>query len=183
MLKEISLQELQVNPFTLFSQDWLALAAGTEEKHNAMTIAWGHLGSIWERGSHANRLPTAVCFVRPQRYTKEFLDREPIFTLSHLPKEHRKALGILGSRSGRDGDKIVEAGLTPVFAEGTTYFAEADLVLICRKLYQAPLLESGFLDKELVTFNYNGDFHEMYVGEIVKVLSADRQGVLPCFQG
>lgn len=162
---------MNVNPITLFSEDWLALAAGTEENYIAMTIAWGHLGAVWERDSHANRLPTAVCFVRPQRYTKEFMDRESLFTLSRLPKEHRKALGILGSRSGRDGDKLADAGLTPVFAEGTTYFAEADLVFICRKLYQAPLVESGFVDKGLVEFNYNGDFHEMYVGEIVKVLA------------
>lgn len=175
MLCETSWKDLNINPITLFSEDWLALAAGTEGNYNAMTIAWGHLGAVWERGSHSSRLPTAVCFVRPQRYTKEFMDREPFFTLSRLPKEHRKALGILGPRSGRDGDKIADAGLTPVFAEGTTYFAEADLVFICRKLYQAPLVESGFVDKGLVEFNYNGDYHEMYVGEIVKVLERQRQ--------
>lgn len=98
-------------------------------------------------------------------------DGEQLIPADYLPKEHRKALGILGSRSGRDGDKIADSGLTSVFAEGTTYFAEADLVFICRKLYQAPLVESGFVDKGLVEFNYHGKYHEMYVGEIVKVLA------------
>lgn len=65
-MNEIKIQDLHVNPFTLFSKDWMALAAGNEQDgYNAMTVAWGHLGSIWERGSHRNCLPTAVCYVRP----------------------------------------------------------------------------------------------------------------------
>lgn len=45
------------------------------------------------------------------------------------------------------------------------------MVLVCRKLYQAPLLEEGFVDKGLIDFNYpKKDFHEMYIGEILKVL-------------
>ena len=171
MLKEINIRELQVNPVTLFAEDWMALCAGNETRgYNAMTVAWGHLGAIWESGNHSHRLPTAICYVRPQRYTREFMDRETYFTLSRLPKEYKKALGILGTKSGRDGDKIKEANLTPVFEDETTYFAEADLVLVCRKLYQAPLVESGFVDREIIEFNYSGDYHKMYVGEIVKTL-------------
>ena len=61
-------------------------------------------------------------------------------------------------------------GFSPLIYN-TTYFAEADLVLICRKLYHAPLLETGYMDHGLIDFNYpERDFHEMYVGEIVKVL-------------
>lgn len=171
-MKEIAIQNLQLNPFTAFGKDWMALAAGNEQDGcNAMTIAWGHFGSVWERGNHRNCLPTAVCYVRPSRYTKEFMDREEYFTLSHFPEKYRKALGYLGSHSGRNGDKAKAAGLTSVFAEGTTYFAEADMVFICRKLYSGELIENGFVDKELVDFNYpERDFHTMYVGEIVKVL-------------
>ena len=173
MLKEISYKELNLNPMTLFGEDWLALAAGNETSgYNAMCIAWGHMGTLWERNSHANRLPTVTCFVRPQRYTKEFMDKEELFSLSHFPNSLKKSLGYIGSHSGRDGDKIKEAGLTPVFNNGTTYFAEANLVFICRKLYQAPLIDSGFTDKELIDFNYpEKDFHEMYIGEIIKVLA------------
>ena len=83
-------------------------------------------------------------------------------------------MGYLGSHSGKNEDKIQATGLTPVFSDGTTYFEEADLVFICRKLYQAPLLEKGYMDKELIDFNYpERDFHEMYVGEIVKVFVSD----------
>lgn len=177
MMKEIAITELKINPFQLFGKDWMALTSGTEKKgFNTMTVAWGHLGSVWERGSHRNCLPTAICYVRPSRYTKEYMDQEKYFTLSHFPIEYKKTLGYLGSHSGKNEDKIQATGLTPVFSDGTTYFEESDLVFICRKLYQAPLLEKGYVDKELIDFNYpERDFHEMYVGEIVKVLVSDNR--------
>lgn len=171
-MREINWQDLKINPMTLFGEDWMALTAGNEKDGcNAMTIAWGHLGCIWERGSHANRLPTAVVYVRPSRYTKEYIDREAYFTLSMFDWDMKKALGYIGSHSGRDGDKLNAAGLTPVYTNDTVYFVEAKLVLICRKLYSAPLVEDGFVDLGLVDFNYPvRDFHQMYIGEIVRVL-------------
>lgn len=121
-------------------------------------------------------LPTAVCYVRPSRYTKALMDKENCFTLSHFPEQYRKALGYLGSHSGRDGDKIKTAGLTPVFADGTVLFAEADLVFVCRKLYSQELTGPGFADQELVEFNYpQRDYHTMYVSEIVKVLCSNEE--------
>lgn len=177
---EVSYKDVSMNPFTEFGEDWLALAVGSgEASSNAMTIAWGHFGTLWERGTHANRLPTAVCYVRPSRYTKKLLDSEEKFALCGFGASHRKALGYLGSHSGRDGEKYHAAGLTPIFAEGTTYFAEARRVYICRKLYSAPLAEAGFADRELVEFNYPArDFHTMYVGEIVKILENEGSKVV-----
>lgn len=171
-MKEISIKDIKINPFQMFGENWAALAAGNlENGYNAMTIAWGHLGTLWERDSHTNHLPTAICYVRPSRYTKNFLDKESYFTISCFSDEYKKALGYLGSHSGSNSDKIKNSGLTPEFINNTTYFAEAQTVYICRKLYQAPLLESGFAEKGLVDFNYPlKDFHEMYVGEIIKVL-------------
>lgn len=169
-LVEMDLRQLRLNPMTLIGRDWWLVTAGRAESFNTMTASWGHLGAIWSRPGEGS-MPTAVIYVRPQRYTKEFLDREPRFSLSVLGEEHRAALNHLGSHSGRDGDKVSAAGLTPVAAEGTVYFAEAKLVLICRTLYRAPLLESAFLDRDIVARNYpDRDFHVQYVGEIVRVL-------------
>ena len=172
MLKEIDYRELNLNPMTLFGEDWMALTSGSKEQgFNSMCIAWGHMGTLWERDSHSNRLPTVTCFVRPGRYSKGIMDREELFTLSRFPEEYRKNLAFLGTHSGRDGDKIKDSGLTPILDEDTMYFEEADLVLICRKQYQAPLAEDGFVDKRLIDFNYpEKDYHEMYIGEILKVL-------------
>jgi flavin reductase (DIM6/NTAB) family NADH-FMN oxidoreductase RutF len=175
-MKEIFVHELNLNPMTLIGGEWWLIAAGNEkDSYNAMTASWGHLGSIWERpgrGTAHMGLSTAVVYLRPQRYTKDIIDREELFTLSVFDKIHRRAFVYLGTHSGRDGDKIAKVGLTPVFVEGTTCFVEAKMVFVCRKLYHAPLMESGFVDKSLVKSNYpEKDFHEMYVGEIIRVLS------------
>lgn len=177
MFKEMSIQDIKLNPITDFGNDWMVLTAGNKENgYNAMTVAWGQLGSLWERGSHSNRLPTAICYVRPGRYTKEFMDKEDFFTLSHFGSAHKKALAYLGTHSGRDGDKIKCTGLTPIFADGVTYFEEAETVYICHKLYHAPLVPDGFTDKGLIDFNYpERDFHEMYIGEIVKILTREER--------
>ena len=169
-MKEIPVFQLSTDPVYRIAKDWMLITAGTEDRgYNTMTASWGHLGSIW---GHSGGLPTSVIFVRPQRYTKEFVDREPLYTLCFFPAEYTKALGYLGTHSGRDGDKVATAGLTPVFGDGYTYFEEASLVMVCRKLYRAPVLEEGFLDKELMEEYYpQRDFHDLYVGEIIKVLT------------
>ena len=103
-MKEVSVQELQLNPMTLIAKEWMLVTAGTEERgYNTMTASWGHLGSIW---GHGGGLPTSVIFVRPQRYTKQFVDREALYTLCFFPQEYKPQLTYLGSHSGRDEDKI-----------------------------------------------------------------------------
>ena len=170
MLKEIPYSEIPFNPITAFDNDWMALTAGTKETgFNTMTVSWGHLGTAWDSARGA--VHSAICYVRPQRYTKQFIDREDYFTLSWFGKEHHEALVLLGTKSGRDCDKVGMSGLTPVFDCGAAYFAEAKLVLVCRKIYRAPVTEEGFVDKDVLEHTYpKRDFHDLYVGEIVKVL-------------
>ena len=166
-MKEIERSQLPLDPFALIGGDWFLLTAGTEARgYNTMTCSWGHFGPLWAND-------TAVVYVRPQRYTKEFVDQEELYTLSFFDGR-KKELGYLGSRSGRDEDKVTAVGLTPVFENGYTYFAEAKLVIVCKKLYQAPLKEEYFLDKETVEKNYpDRDFHDLYVGKIEKILVAE----------
>lgn len=164
-MKEIRPEEITINPFTLIGKDWLVLAAGDEKEYNGMTVSWGHLGCLWS----PNR-PTAIAYVRESRYTKKFMDENELFTLSLI--SDRKALGYLGSHSGRDGDKFADAGVRPLFIDGTTAVEGAKLVLVCRKLYTAPLAAEGFVDKSILEKDYgSGDMHTMYVGEIIRVLS------------
>ncbi|MCC8157165.1 MAG: flavin reductase family protein [Oscillospiraceae bacterium] len=174
-MKEIDIRTLNLNPMTLIGEDWLLITAGNQARgFNTMTASWGQLGALWNRPGSDRPRPVATIYVRPQRYTKEFLDRESRFTLSVLGAEHRKALGYLGTHSGRDGDKIAAAGLTPVFDGDVTCFAQARLVLVCQKLYHAPLLPSGFESGEIPAQNYpEKDFHEMYIGEILRALIAE----------
>ncbi len=171
-MKEIPVSELNFNPMTMIAKEWMLVTAGNETRgYNTMTASWGHLGSIW---GHGGGLPTAVIYLRPQRYTKEFVDREELFTLCVFPEAYKKDLGYLGRVSGRDGDKVAQTALTPVFDGDTTYFAEAKLVLVCRKLYRGTLTAEGFCDKAILTEHYpNNDLHDMYIGEILKVLVSE----------
>ena len=101
-------------------------------KVNSMVIGWGHIGRIWER-------PVFVAYVRVCRYTREMLDQNPEFTVN-VPVNgfDKKAFAICGSKSGRDMDKIAEAGLTPVPPEVISVPAirEYPLTLECRVLYR-----------------------------------------------
>lgn len=169
-MKEINYKEMSFNPFNLIGGEWMLISAGNAQSGcNTMTASWGHLGCLW-----GNNDPTAVVYIRPSRYTKEFVDKEPFFTLCVMEKSFKKQMAYLGSVSGRDEDKISKAGLTPVYADGTVYFEQAKLVLICRKMYQSELQESGFIYKETIDACYpQRDFHTMYVGKIEKILIRD----------
>ena len=169
-MKEINYKDMTFNPFNLIGGEWMLVTAGNEQTGgNTMTASWGHLGCLW--GSND---PTAIIFLRPSRYTKTFVDREGYFTLCVMDKSFKKQMAYLGSVSGRDEDKIEKAGLTPVYADHSVYFEQAKLVLICKKLYQSELQESGFLYQETIDKNYaQRDYHTMYVGKIEKVLVRD----------
>ncbi len=163
-MKEISCKDHSMNPMTMISETWWLITAGSKERgYNTMTASWGHLGSLWGR-------PTAIVYVRPQRYTKEFMDREEYFTLTVMGDEYKKELAVLGTKSGRDGDKIAEVGFEPMFIDDTTAIAGGELVLVCRILYAEPLKEECFTDKTIVENCYpDRDFHTVYVGEIERV--------------
>ncbi len=161
-MKIVNVTELEINPFTLIGKDWLVLAAGDESGSNAMTVSWGHLGCLWS----PNR-PTVIAYARESRYTKEFLDKNELFTLSLITD--RKALGYLGSHSGREGDKYAAAGVKPLYIDGTTAIEGAKLIFVCRKLYSAPLDMNAFTVRSIPAMDYaKGDVHTMYVGEIIK---------------
>ena len=171
-MRELSVTELNLEPTRTIAKDWMLLTAGSMENgFNTMTCSWGHIGSIWGTGGG---WPTAICYVRPQRYTKEFMDREEYYTLSFFDAKYKEKLAYLGTRSGKEEDKVSKAGLTPAFEDGFTFFKEASLVLVCRKLYQAPLKEECFVDQSIVKQHYpQKDFHDLYIGQIVKAYIAE----------
>lgn len=120
--------------FELFDKQWAIVTAGSMAHYNSCTVSWGSLGNIWGHAGHS--CPIVTVYVHPARYTSEFLRDSDIFTVSFYPENCRKALSYIGSHSGRDGDKIAAAGLTPVtMGQGVT-FREANLTFLCKKLYQ-----------------------------------------------
>ena len=164
MLKAMDPKKLQENVFSLIGDKWMLITAGTGEKCNTMTASWGGLGVIWGA-------PAATCYIRPQRYTREFLDREDYFTLAFFGEEYRKALSLCGSRSGREVDKVKECGFTVETAAcGAPYFGQADLVLVCRKRFVQPMDPANIPEDVKEQFYGEKDYHILYIGEIVEVL-------------
>jgi len=159
---EISAKEINKNAISLISQEWALVTAGSSDKFNMMTASWGFLGEMWGKDC-------AIAMIRPQRYTLEFINNSDYFTLSFYG-DNKVVHKVCGSKSGRDIDKAKESGLVPIFDNGAVYFEQAELVIVCKKLYASQIEKESFIDKECLKWYPDNDFHKMFVGEIVKVL-------------
>ncbi|MFW5780727.1 MAG: flavin reductase family protein [Bacillota bacterium] len=162
MHKEIDIKKMKFNPFTMIGEEWMLIAAGDENDSNMMTASWGGLGVLW----HKN---VATAYIRPTRHTLKFVEEKEYFSLCFLG-ENKAAYKVCGSKSGRDTDKAKEANLTPIFENGTVYYKESRLVFICKKIYHSTLDNKNFLDESIESLYSGGDYHKIFVGEIVKVL-------------
>lgn len=161
-MREINVKDIKENAVKLISDDWALVTAGDLTSWNTMTVSWGGIGELWGKD-------VVFIFIRPQRYTREFIDREDYFTMSFFEEEYKKALAFCGRNSGRDCDKAKETGLTVCKAESSVGFEQARLTLVCKKLAKFEMNPSGFLAKEIEENYPNKDYHYIYVGEIEKV--------------
>lgn len=165
-MKQIMVKDLKENPFNLIGDEWMLITAGDSNKYNMMTASWGGVGVLWNK-------PVATAYIRPQRYTNEFVDNCEYFTLSFYG-DKKDLHKVCGSKSGREVDKTKECGLHPIFDCNSVWFEEARLVLVCKKLYKQQLAPECFIDKEIDTKCYaEHDYHYAYIGEIEKVFVAD----------
>ena len=154
--------------FRLFNDRWALATAGTMDHFNTMTIAWGAMGTIWGP-PHGGR-STLTIYVSPARYTHQFLEENDYFTVSFFPEEYRRDLGILGSKSGRDGDKVALTNLTPVPVEHGLDFEQAEMTFVCRKIYSHQF-EKDMVPEEIGEGLYSRiPPHTMFIGEIVDVI-------------
>ena len=161
-MNKIDIKKLKESAVSLFDDKWALITAGNKDSYNTMTASWGAMGELWNKD---------VCFIfiRPQRFTYEFTEREDYFTVSFFGEEYKKALTFCGRNSGRDVDKAKETGLTPIEIGGSMSFRESEIILVCKKLYYQDLEPRGFVDTRLDEANYpSKDYHRMYVGEIVE---------------
>ena len=159
--KAIDPATINDNFIKLIGADWMLITAGNHAEQNTMTASWGGVGFMWNK-------PVAIAVIRPQRHTFEFTEREEMLTLSFLTDEYREALKYCGSHSGRDEDKIHNAGLSVTFTdEEVPAIEQARLVVECKKLYCDMMKAECFLDKSIVDKWYAAqDFHKVYILEI-----------------
>lgn len=151
------------NYFEKIGNEWALLSASKDGKCNGMTVSWGGVGVLWKKN-------VFFCFVRPQRFTKEFCDSSDIITLSFFDSSKKDALKLCGTVSGRDTDKLKDAGLTAIIGEmGEVDFEESKITLVGRKLYAQELRGDCFIDKAVDSACYKDkDYHTMYVCEIIE---------------
>ena len=169
--ENIPIYQFLSQPFDLFDRHWFLLTSGDfhAQDFNCMTISWGSLGIMWNR-------PFAQTVVRPHRYTFQFMEKYPTFTLCAFPQEYHQALSLLGSKSGRDGNKIAESSLTPMAATAVAApaYAEAELVIECQKMYWSDFDPKNFLNPEIERAYVRQDYHRSYFGQIMAITGTSK---------
>lgn len=162
--KEIAIKDIPFSPFDIKNK-WMLITAEKDGKVNTMTASWGSFGIMWNK-------EVVSIVIRPQRYTKEFVDAADSFSLTFFDKSYLKKLSYLGKVSGRDEDKIETAELSIRYDNNIPYFEEAETAIFAKKLYAQPMGGEFFIDESLIDRWYpSKDFHILYVGEITKVIS------------
>ena len=143
------------------------------DKVNPMTISWGTLGIEWGK-------PIFTIFVRENRFTKQQLEQNPEFTVNiPLGEFNRKVLGVCGTKSGRNTDKVSELNLSLEEANNISVpgIKEFPLTLECKVIYKQKQDKNEITEENLKQFypqdvdgsfhGANKDFHIAYYGEIV----------------
>lgn len=167
--EDIKIKDYTPDSFGLKNKWMLITAAKPDGTVNTMTASWGGFGVMWNK-------EVAYVVIRPQRYTKEFVDSAESFSLSFFDSSYKKALSHLGSVSGRDEDKIATTGLTVRFKNEIPYFEEAEEVILVKKLFVQPIREDAFLDKDIIEKWYpEKDFHYLYIAEVTGILKGEKK--------
>ncbi len=166
-MNELNIEQYDKNVFETIGKQWMLISAQRDGIVNTMTASWGGMGVLWNKN-------VATIYVRPQRYTKQFLDNSDHFSLCFFDESWRKQLSYLGSVSGKEEPKIERAGLLIEQFHEVPYFQQAELVMVCRKLYVQDLNKNCFQDLSVYQQNYpQDDVHTMYIGEIEHILVKD----------
>lgn len=151
--------------FSQFDKKWALLTAGSIDNFNMMTISWGGFGTLWNK-------PVATVYVRTSRYTHDYMEDNDYFTISFYPDQYKEMLGVMGSKSGRDMDKMKDSGITATDASGSVTFEEAEVTVVCKKLFRQELAVEN-IPADLAERLYAGDApHDMYIGEVVDIIKA-----------
>ena len=148
----------------LYHEKWALVTAGNADNFNTMTIGWGGLGTLWST-------KVATVYVKPCRYTYNYLNDNEYFTVSFFDEEYRKDLEYLGRHSGKDEDKVAKTSLHPVKVGASMGFKEAKVTLLCKKIYYQDL-ELDKMPQEVIEHYYLEEApHRMYVGEVIEQIN------------
>ena len=98
------------------------------------------------------------------------MDKGDTYTLTFYTETYREALNYCGHNSGKDKNKVKEAGLTPITTpSGSKAFSEAWMIIECRKMISQTINIDGISDPELRKQWAGKAMHKMFIGEILNV--------------
>lgn len=159
----MNLESFNFKPFYTLDKEWALLSVGNKEKFNMMTVSWGGFGTIWGK-------PVVSVYVRKSRYTYEFIEENDYFTLSFYDEKYKKDLGILGSKSGRGINKKDLVSLNEEEVGNSISFKEANLTLVCKKIYYDDLKQENMKPEIQEQFYKKDEIHRMYIGEVIDII-------------
>jgi len=168
LFKQISPEEICDNVFTLVGKDCFVITAGKVDHYNSMMGSGGGLGVLFKK-------PTTWCGLRADRYTLEMIQKEQTYTMSYFPTEYKKQMLFLGSKSGRDSEKMKEVELTSVQTpSGDMSFKEARLIIECKLTEITTPNPNDFYSKEAKdwineAYKEESDYRKYVFGEITHV--------------
>ena len=161
--KRIDPEKIPGNIIKMLNEDWMLITAGNSTKFNMMTASWGGLGVLFGK-------PSAFCFINPMRYTYSLMEQGDTYTLTFYTEAYRDALKLCGTVSGKDTDKVQASGLTPITTpSGAQAFAEAWMVIECRKMVVQPLSQGVITDPSIRQQFEGKPVNTLFVGEILNV--------------
>lgn len=166
MFKKIIVNDYCTNIFKDLKEKWALCTAGTIENHNTLTIGWGSIGVLWRKN-------VFTAYVRGSRHTNDYLINSDYFTISYYDEKYRKDLTMYGTLSGRDVNKDEISGFTPTLFDGQVSYKEANVVIVCKKIYFDVFNKDLFLDDSVVKFyeasKTDETVHYFYIGEIESI--------------
>ena len=164
-MKEVLAREIKDNPIFEFDKTWALVTSRKKDgSFNMCTLSWGSIGVLWSK-------EVVTIYVKPIRHTDSFIQEDDYFTVTFFNDDHKKDLALCGTKSGRDIDKINESDLEVIELENGITYKDFKRVYVCKKIYQSPFVKEGFVNNQESLDRYYKDepFHNMYVGEIIKV--------------
>lgn len=146
------------------SNNWALVTSGASDNYNMMTVNWGGIGFLWNK-------PVLFIFIRPERYTFEFIEKYDYFSLSFLKDNFSNVHEVCGMQSGRYINKIKETNLNPIITKnGCMLFEESILSVECKKIYSHQMSQMNYENHEFHSMiKDKGSDHKMYIAEIIDI--------------
>jgi flavin reductase (DIM6/NTAB) family NADH-FMN oxidoreductase RutF len=144
------------------------LTSGNEQDYNSMTIGWGGWGKMFNK-------PVTWCFLRANRYTLDYIRKDQTYTLTYFDPQFNDQVMFLGSKSGRDSEKMKENTLSYVKTpSGNVAYKESKLIVECKLTEITTVTPDDFYLQEGKDFVAEAhgeakDYHKLVFGEITNI--------------